>query len=153
MLPRPPKEMDHACAGATLVEFASSVGVFISLVVGIVQFAWAGYCYVTLNFVAQRTTRWAELGYVLPNSSPPPAALSREDSVAAEASLIAAEYALTLGPGSVGVCRIAPTAADPANCVPNSVGASGDLFLLTIRAPFTLFVPHTMQVTAVGRNE
>ena len=129
--------------GATTVEAAITLPLFVLMVFGMIQMCLALYTYFAVLYTANTVSRWAVVGHVTPG-------LTRAESVDAKAKEIIETFAL------VGSSQLTMNycvgAASP--CVGKDLGGPGDYItvVITAESPRVLFT-NKVSAKALMKNE
>lgn len=60
-LPRSPRKVLNRQEGASIVEFALSVGIYLALTFGVLAVCWALFTYEDVDYAARQAVRWASV--------------------------------------------------------------------------------------------
>lgn len=147
--------------GSTIVEFAIALLVFITLLIGIIEFGWLFFIQHTLQYATREGTRLALVGGTVNDPSGNP--MTRVDSII---RTIREEASLAVRPDAVLIAVYPVNAAfgDPANWENlQDAGDPGDYMRVRTRVVHTFFTPLigsffpagriTLQAEGTYRNE
>ncbi|MCU0554364.1 MAG: pilus assembly protein [Syntrophales bacterium] len=147
--------------GSTVVEFALTLLIFITLLIGIIEFGWLFFLQHTLQYATREGTRLALVGQTVNDPSGNP--MTRVDSIIRtirdKASLAASPDALL-----ISIYPVSATFGDPANWQSlQDAGEPGDYMRVRTRVVHTFFTPLiggfftggriTLQAEGTYRNE
>jgi hypothetical protein len=159
------KESGKGCRGATIVEFAMVLPVFVLLLFGIIEFGRYFFVQHTLQFATREGTRLALVGRTLVENGNP---LSREASIIKEIKDNASLAVNREDPGlTIRIFPITATYSDPvgwdAPGVQPNAGVPGAYMRVRTRYTYTFLTPlignfitgaaRTIQAEATYRNE
>ncbi len=140
--------------GATMVEAALSVQVFILVIVIAIELGMASYQSAALNYAVSQGTRWATLNQTI-------GAMNRKDSIENKVQELARPYGLALQPGNIEVCLAADLDPNTDTCATEKAETPGGKVkeeYIQIKANYPsslLFGAYQVDLTAkaFGRNE
>jgi Flp pilus assembly protein TadG len=147
--------------GSTIVEFAITLLIFITLLVGIIEFGWLFFIQHTLQYATREGTRMALVGQTRNDPSGNP--MTRVDSII---RTIRDGASLAVNPDAVliAIYPVSATFGDPANWQNlQDAGEPGDYMRVRTRIVHTFFTPMvgsffpggqiTLQAEGTYRNE
>lgn len=145
------KRLASAQIGATLVEAALSVQVFLLIVVVGIELAIASYRSAALNYSVAQATRWAILNRTIGNQL-------RVPSIETKVREIAQPYGLDLSQNSnINVCRPAEVVnQQTGECVIERAGVPEEYIQVSANTSSPMlfgFVNLDLHAKALGRNE
>ena len=146
--------------GSTIVEFALTLLIFITLLVGIIEFGWLFFIQHTLQYATREGTRLALVGTDADGASGP---MTRTDTIIRK---IREEVSMAVNPAAVLISIYPVSAAfgDPANWQSlQDAGEPGDYMRVRTRVVHSFFTPLiggffpdgriTLQAEGTYRNE
>jgi len=147
--------------GGTIVEFALTLLVFITLLVAIIEFGWLFFIQHTLQYATREGTRLALVGRTINDPSGNP--MTRVDSIV-RTIRDAASLAVSPDAVLVAVYPVSTTFGDPSNWQDlQDAGEPGDYMRVRTRVVHTFFTPLiggffpggqiTLQAEGTYRNE
>jgi len=147
--------------GSTIVEFALTLLVFITLVVATIEFGWLFFIQHTLQYATREGTRLALVGRTINDPSGNP--MTRVDSIV-RTIRDAASLAVSPDAVLVAVYPVSTTFGDPSNWQDlQDAGEPGDYMRVRTRVVHTFFTPLiggffpggqiTLQAEGTYRNE
>jgi len=147
--------------GGTIVEFALTLLVFITLLVAIIEFGWLFFIQHTLQYATREGTRLALVGRTINDPSGNP--MTRVDSIV-RTIRDAASLAVSPDAVLVAVYPVSATFGDPSNWQDlQDAGEPGDYMRVRTRVVHTFFTPLiggffpggqiTLQAEGTYRNE
>lgn len=134
----------HRQRGATLVEAAISLPIFLLVMVAAANLAILSYKTAGLHHTLTETVRWAVLGQTSPG-------LTRVNSIKAKAQEFGRPYGLKLPDSNIFVCAVGST-----SCSPENAGNGQSYIQLSATEPAPLFFGLfrvNLFYSVLGRNE
>jgi hypothetical protein len=145
------KESGKGCRGATIVEFAMVLPVFMLLLFGIIEFGRYFFVQHTLQFATREGTRLALVGGTLVDADGNP--LSRTASIIKE---IKDKASLAINPAEIliSIFPIPDTYSDPVGWdAQQNAGDPGDFMRVRTRHTYRFFTPLIGNFFTGGANE